>query len=146
MVEELGKPYTAGGSVLEAWCRTMDSNQSIDYFVEPMSSKSDIKSVVELVSISRSSQDQCVLLDGGGEGLVTYLHNYKRRKAFRNRLSSHTTRRPDLGASRFVWNPIVLRPVFDHHYEVVGRAYVHGLGNAEGILGPLSRRLTAEKA
>ncbi|KAK0644344.1 hypothetical protein B0T16DRAFT_460408 [Cercophora newfieldiana] len=34
-------------------------------------------------------------------------------------------------------NPVVLRPVADGHFRFVGLAYIHGLENANGLLGPL---------
>jgi hypothetical protein len=33
--------------------------------------------------------------------------------------------------------PLLLRPLSNGHYQIVGECFVHGLGNCEGLLGPI---------
>ena len=143
--EGFGESYPAGGSVLEAWRRVLVNNQFIDYFVEPIPGKAHIESALALVC--RSLRDQRVQLYNSGVKTSIYLHNCKSN--IKNK-SLFITGGKYVGiASRAIlpgdqiwvllgsWNPIVLRPIRDYQYEVVGPAYVHGLDKAETILGPL---------
>ena len=144
-IEDLGKAYPGGGSVLEAWCRVMVNNQFHDYFVEPIPGKSDIKSI--LAFVWRSLREQRLQLYNGGDEISFYLDNFNsntRRKAlfatggnYFGIASQAILPGDQIWVLLGSWNPIVLRPVRDHHYEVVGPAYVYGLDQAEIILGPL---------
>ena len=139
-------PYVTGGSLMDAFVRTICANSFSDTIRPPFASMPQFEESRELVLAAIQHKD---LVPPNLEGpnatryIVQILIYARKRSFFTTKegyigLAPKVTRPGDqvcilLGSSR----PLVLRPTAHLQYQVVGECYIHGLANGEAFLGPL---------
>ena len=139
-------PYIAGGSLIDAFCSTICANvfTNMTWPPHPVYPQFE-KSRDFLLAILEDSSRTFTYTPGSDVslylGLVLELCH---KRSFITTEEGYIGLAPEaskpgdqicvlLGCKK----PLVLRPTPDLQYQVVGECYVHGLGDAEALLGPL---------
>ena len=145
------KPYMAGGTLLEAYCRTLCAGAFRDEFMPSGEGLPDFDRLINFLKshLELSAEVRSKWL---AKNLENGLHSDLRFVANQQELGKiFVTREKDAFGVVYgsvlpgdkvcillgLQSPICLRRVESGQYQVVGTCYIHGLMNGEALLGPL---------
>lgn len=138
-------PYVGGGSVFDAFLCTLNANMFSGRWSPPDTSRSDLNSTrAAVLDILRSKQGPLKSFPASIADYLTMVDYYSAGR------SIFATQEGYIGLAPLVaqegdqvcvilgcGSPLLLREVTEGQYWVLGECYVHGLMNAEAILGSL---------
>ena len=145
--------YIDGGSMLDAYCRTMCCDQFADWYIPHLPNFPDFqKSRAALLAILEPEEDGVLDTKPGTPAGVycDYVWSLCRGRSFFTTeegfigLGPASTRSGDricvlLGCP----SPLILRPCGAMQYQVVGESYVHKLTDSEALLGQIPSEFEA---
>ena len=148
---DLDRPYVAGGSLLDAMCYTLLLNQFPENFSDPREHQAISFDVVKKQIKHLITKGPIKSADDLGVEISGILNTIKKfALAWRYFITSdgyvgatlwHSRPHDKVVAIPGVGDPLVIRPLQDGTYHLVGRCYMHGVMQGEPFLGALPPRI-----
>ncbi|KAL8652544.1 MAG: hypothetical protein Q9226_004227 [Calogaya cf. arnoldii] len=143
--QDRGNLYSCGGTFAEAFCRTIFTNHFTETFYPPKWGMLAFQECFdELLKLIEEPQNECTILDEGlGKMVIGDGRNFSSRNFFTTSEGYidlvPLAARPGNQVSVLLGCdvPVVLRPMKDGSFLVVGQCYIHGFGSGEALLKPL---------
>jgi hypothetical protein len=141
-------PYVAGGSMRDAFLRTLCCNSFDEVYLPPYSTLPNFVKVKEAFLGLLGSQKES--LNSTPSALSLYLlhaHEYVIGRSLRTMQEGYIGLGPaasQVGDQSCIIlgcdSPLILRPTGNNRWLVVGRCYMHGVEDGKAFLGDLPRR------
>ncbi|KAL9589496.1 MAG: hypothetical protein Q9203_001714 [Teloschistes exilis] len=143
------RPYVAGGSMIEAFCRAVHGDNFADnHFPEvtnmPTFSMSN-DTLVDLLVSAATKPVRSYFSDATSGGLLDNRAFLITRKGYIGFAPQAARPGDEVCIILGCQSPLLLRPTHNGNYEVVGECYLQGVMHGEAILGPLPAPWTSAK-